>query len=221
MRKDVRFFTLIELLVVIAIIAILAAILLPALNSARNQAKSIACVNNLKQVSFYMVSYVNDFGWYANRNYIKAWNELYANKSFNGEATRKWMACPAAPERNNYGPVNHTYWITGVFYDSDRYFASYVRGNFNIKENEVKHPSNKIYINDYYSQTLEMEKFWEANHISGNWVANMHRNKGNVLACDGHVTSVKLTGIAYLGARQNVPSAYCYLPKDKTFISDL
>src|SRR5689334_20860723 len=61
-RRDRDGFTLIEILVVIAIVAILAAMLLPALDKARQRGKAISCLNNLKQLVIASHLYAADNG---------------------------------------------------------------------------------------------------------------------------------------------------------------
>lgn len=72
-RRGHRAFTLVELLVVIAIIGILVALLLPAIQAARESARRTQCMNNLKQIGLGFLNHESTHGFYPGNGWGCAW----------------------------------------------------------------------------------------------------------------------------------------------------
>ena len=130
-RTPHRIFTLIELLVVIAIIALLAAMLLPALNGARERGRSILCGSNMRQVNTALLQYGDDNGDWMPYSTTLYWQQtlveygyfsvpVLSNGVLNNVSPSGILQCPNEPRLNDGVKTNWNTW-KGAHYGINEY----------------------------------------------------------------------------------------------------
>ena len=226
MNKKVKHFTLIELLVVFSIIVILASMLLPALKKAREAAKSIQCLNNLKQLRMGHSGYAQDFngwniadnyesfGYTTDKNYVWMLCEhKYVNETYRGgePLSDSLFKCPteteavaSTHEATNYGINDSLDWLYYMCSNDGKPVWQYNRDEGLILEFTIRQPSGICAFADCHVDTARI--FYSATSMyEASFPKLRHSKKANFAFFDGHCESLPLTNISYRSSTNHYP----------------
>lgn len=201
-----RGFTLIELLVVIAIIAILAAILFPVFASARERARQVKCVANMKQVSCGFLMYMNDNS--GGMPSLSRFVNTYAPWPGNPNPGPDWCGSAAAavhclvyPERGTIFPYVRSKQVyvcpsdfgvpaEDITGDPKDYALSYNVNymlHFAKIDGVAKRPARILLLMQESRKTINDGYFaWDYGTVSIDWPSKIHLKGTTVSYCDGH-----------------------------------
>ena len=220
MKMVRKHFTLIELLVVIAIIAILAAMLLPALNSAREKGRQSSCSGNLKQINQAQIMYSADTGdWIVPVGYGVKWTQVYSWRNtlgpYIGDATLATRGasseaniyptvyqCPSIPKDRytdlHWSAVGKTYGAYGMNFSKSNSLGAVVGGYFDAagqtgKLTKIKYPTAlALFTEGYWAFSADnCSQPLNDTILTTVLMPNPHDGNRTIGYLDGHVASYK------------------------------
>ncbi len=199
-------FTLIELLVVIAIIAVLVAMLLPALKSARENARTVSCAAQMKQINNALFLYAENYNRFPNSfwegfvGYSYLWNGWYdvvARDQFSN--SYQIFICPSDNEKRA-GTIGRYYISYGVnesgpcpYRNVSGFPPNDIGGGFKpYRPANIPNPTQSILMSDSMTKNpiTGLNNFqYTVSAIQGPeyYPSIRHRGGSNVGFCDGHI----------------------------------